>query len=100
MRDNDIIILVLIIMALVSVFFGSLGLGFNGIIEKPAIETGHSPGITEIISFGWNGIGFIFGMMLFQVDNVPAWQNMVFIIMSLCLLWVFLKWLRGSNQGV
>lgn len=100
MRDNDIIIFVLIIMAIVSIFFGALGLGFHGKIESPDIDSGHSPGITQIISWAWNGMGFIFGMVLFQVDNVAPWQNFFFVILTLLIVWIILKWVRGSNQGV
>lgn len=100
MKDNSIILFVLIVMAIVSLFFGALGLGFHGTIDKPVVDSGHSPGLFEIISWAWNGIGFIFGMMFFQVDNVPPWQNMIFIIMALLLLWIVLKWVRGYNAGV
>jgi len=100
MRDNDIIIITLIIMAIASIFFGQLGLGFHGSIEKPALDDGEAPGLLEIISWAWNGLGFLFGMILFQVDNVPPWQNLIFIIMALLIIWILLKWVRGSNQGV
>lgn len=100
MRDNDILIFVLIFMAIVSIFFGALGLGFNGVMEKPIVDSGNAPGILEIISWAWHGMSFIFGMLLFQVNNVAPWQNFFFIICAIMVLWIILKWVRGSNQGV
>lgn len=99
MRDNSIILFILIFMAIVSTFFGALGLGFHGTITGATVAQGSSPGITQIISWCWNGLGFIFGMMLFQVDNVPPWQNFIFIIIGLLVLWIILKWVRGYNAG-
>ena len=100
MQDNSIIIFALIIVILATVLGGPLGLGFNGKMDKPKLETGKSPGILEIISWCWNGLGFLFGLVLMQVEGIPVWISMIYDIIILLLLWVILKWVRGTTSGV
>jgi hypothetical protein len=100
MRDNSIIIFALIIIILATVLGGPLGLGFHGTMDKPKVDSGHSPGLFEVISWCWNGLSFLFGMIVFQVDGIPTWLAMIYDVIALLLLWVILKWVRGTTSGV
>lgn len=100
MRDNSIVIFALLVIIVATVLGGPLGLGFHGKMEKPKLDTGHSPGLLDIISWCWNGLGFLFGMMFMQVDGIPAWLSMIYDMIVLLLLFVVLKWVRGTTSGV
>lgn len=100
MKDNDFILLILIIVVVASIFLGHLGLSFHG-IDKVNVETKNAPSLLSIISWAWNGLSFLFGLMLFQVEGSPPWLSLTFdIVIFFFLLWIVLKWIRGYNAGV
>ena len=99
MRDNGIIILILIILGIATFLGGPLGLSFHGQVDKPILETSQSPSLFSIIGWCWNGLSFLFGLALFQVDGVPGWISFIYDILAILIIWISLKWVRGNATG-
>lgn len=98
MSDNGIIVFTLIVMVLLIVVGGHLGLQTSGGIEKPDLDS-DQPGL-NVFSWLWTGISFFFAMIAFQVPGLPVWLSSFFLIITLLLIWIILKWVRGSSTGV
>jgi hypothetical protein len=78
------------------IFGGQLGVSISGGIEKPEIDSAE-PGILSVLSWCWDGISFFFAMIFFQVEGMPEWISMTFLVVSIMIIFVFLKWVRGTS---
>lgn len=96
MRDNSFITQSIIIFLLVIIFGGNLGIQINGTINAPTVSS-QAPGLLGVISWCWDGISFFFAMMAFQVPNMPQFISMIFLVVFLLMLWILLKWVRGTQ---
>ena len=101
MKDNSFILMLLCAMGSVMVFAGQFGIGLTGAIEPTIKEQGSAPGLTGVISYCWNGMGFFFQMMFFQLPGFPLWASgFIDLVIGVFLGWIILKWVRGSSSGV
>lgn len=99
MRDNSLLTLILIIFLLIVVFGGQLGVSISGKIEQPNVSS-EAPGILKVIDWAWTGVSFFFAMIAFQVPDMPFWLSSIFLIMTILLIWILAKWVRGGSAGV
>lgn len=118
MNDNSIVVQILIIFLILIVVGGNLGLNYEGTIGMPEpVEMSERPdvvgidipfyegetyvaideGDTGFLSWLWRGISFFVMMITFQVPNLPVWISTIFIAMSLMILFVVIKWARGTG---
>lgn len=95
MNDNDVLFTSIIIILVLIVVGGNLGLSLSGEIEKPDLDN-KPPGLLGVLDWCWNGVAFFFGMLAFSVPGVPAWLSAIFLLMTLGIVWILLKWVRGS----
>jgi len=96
MNDNGIVIRILLIMLCVMIFGGQLGITVSGEIVQPSVGE-DAPGLLGIISWCWDGMVFFFSMIAFSVPGMPVWISAGFLIATLLILFIVLKWVRGTG---
>lgn len=99
MNDNSILARIIVIILVITIVGGNVGLSVSGTLEKPEVSE-DQPGITSFFSWCWSGMSFFFAMMLFSVPDMPEWISAIFLVGFLLVLWILLKWVRGSQSGV
>jgi hypothetical protein len=53
----------------------------------------------NFVSFLVSGISFVWGLMSFQIGDVPAWVSLGYdMIIMLCVVWPVFKVVRGSSS--
>lgn len=118
MSDNSAVVQILIIFLVLIVVGGNLGLSIHGEIgvpeagpieeregvvgiDIPFYEGETYIGVDEEGTGFWSwlgrGISFFVMMIFFQVPDMPIWISTIFMAMSLFLLWVAVKWARGTG---
>lgn len=53
--------------------------------------------IEGIIDALGDAFGFLWDMLLFNIDDVPYFINMIFVVMSLVVLFIIVSLVRGTN---
>ena len=81
----------------ISVFLGYAGLSanFSGMTGYNSI-TGETPALpNNIVDALLDGMGFIFGALVFQVSGVPVWVNIFIWLFTLALIFMVIEIVRG-----
>jgi len=81
MTSYGVLLLLIVLITTVAGFGAYAGYTVSG-IEQTNVSGG-VPGILGIISWVWDSIEFMFHMITFQVDGMPAFISGIFLIMSL-----------------
>lgn len=124
MHDNSVIVQILIIFMVLIVVGGNLGLTLQGeigmpdytdvppqdrpgaiVIDIPFVDEEEeplyvSPSLRDensFLSWLWRGLAFFVMMILFQVPGMPAWISAIFMAMTLMMLFIAMKWARGTS---
>lgn len=87
----------LIVMLTVGAFGNHFGYEVNGVPQGSSLTQGANPGLLGILDFAWDSIVFMFNMTTFQVDGVPAWVGMIFLIMGLAVVFLIVEIIRGNG---
>lgn len=94
MSSYSVLISLLTIQLTVGAFGGYAGFTVNGVpYEIMQLE---QPNLVTIASWAWNSVSFMWHMVTFNVDGVPAFLNLVFLLMGLTTLFLIVKLARGS----
>lgn len=91
-----LLLLLLVVMATVGGIGGYAGYTVSGVPQGGAMSES-TPGILGVIEWVWDSIAFLFNMATFQVDNMPAVINVIFVVMSLMTVFLIVKLARGSD---
>jgi hypothetical protein len=86
----------IVILLTVSIFGGHFGYTVNGVPHAGAVST-QNPGIFGALGWVWDSVQFLFEMMTFQIDGMPAWWSGVSIFMVLMIAYLFIKLIRGTD---
>ena len=98
----------LVVIVTVSIFGGYFGYEVSGVpkgfevqARQPGwwtnvIEFWGLGGVGDTVAFTMAAIGFLFCMATFQVDNMPVFISMVFVIMSLLTGFLIVNVIRGT----
>jgi hypothetical protein len=79
----------------ISVFLGYAGLSYNGMTGYDT-NTGATPELPNNVGSALlDGLGFIFGAMIFQVPNVPIWINLFIWLFIVALIFMVIEIVRG-----
>jgi len=79
----------------ISVFMGYAGLSYTGITGYNSITGETAPLPTNAIDALADGLGFIFGALIFQVSGVPIWVNLFIWLFTLALVFMVIELVRG-----
>jgi len=90
-----LLLFLLVIIAVVSAFGSCAGYTVSG-VEQAAVSTS-APGLLGVIDWMWESLKFMFNMTTFQVDNMPAFLSVIFIIMQLMTLFLIYRSIRGNS---
>lgn len=99
MGDNDWLALSIICILVVIIFGGNLGLAIykSGEIETPEFDQAEQPSPLSVWDWLWQGVGFWFAIVSFQVPNMPAIIGIIYILLTLMPAFIGMKFVRGSN---
>jgi hypothetical protein len=79
----------------ISLFLGFAGLSYKGMANYN-LASGEKPDLpTNAITAFTHGLGFIFGALIFQVDNIPVWLNFLVWLFILALIIMGIEIVRG-----
>jgi hypothetical protein len=79
----------------ISIFLGYAGLSYTG-MSNFNLANGQTPDLpTNAVDAFVHGLGFIFGALIFQVDNVPIWLNLLVWLFVLALIIMAIEIVRG-----
>lgn len=90
------LLLFLTVMIAVVSGFGSLA-GYSVAGIQQAGLSGEAPGLLGVVQWIWDSVQFMFHLATFQVDNMPAFISMIFVIISLMTGFLIIKLIRGSS---
>ena len=91
-----LLIFLLITIFSVSIFGGYAGYTVDGVPVGGELST-QEPGILGIIEWVWDSLNFMFHMITFQIDGMPAVINSIFLILSLLTAFLILRLIRGVS---
>jgi hypothetical protein len=107
-----IIFLFLVIIFTVSLFGGHIGFKVDGVPQGGDITDitqerhegfwwnvvyfWHLEGVADFLTVAWNGMSFLFNMLLFRIDGMPVVFSAIFWIMSFMVLIVIVSLARGT----
>lgn len=92
-----VLTLFLIVIFTVSVIGGHFGYTVDGVPQGGAIES--EPGFLGAISWAWNGLGFFYNMVAFNIDGVPTEISVIFLIMSLITIYMIVSTFLPGGSG-
>lgn len=92
-----VLTMLLVIIFTVSIFGGHFGYTVDGVPQGG--EVNESPGILGALSWGWNGLSFLFSMTTFQVDDMPVVISTIFLLMSLVSIVVLVSMFLPGGAG-
>ena len=98
MTDNNGFIFCAIAILCLMLFGGALGVNISGGIETTTVST-QAPGILGALGWVWDSIAFFFAMIFFQVPGMPEWLSMIFLLMTLFMVYLLVKLIRGTGGG-
>lgn len=55
------------------------------------------PGIFGALEWLWDSMQFIFYLSTFQIDNIPTWVTMIFIVSQVMMWYLIIKLIRGGE---
>ena len=86
-------------LIIVQFFTGMMGSHFgytvNGMPEGALISSGQ-PGLLGVVEWVWDSMVFMFQMVSFQVDNMPAAVSVIFVVMAIMTVFVIISLVRGN----
>jgi hypothetical protein len=91
----------LLLGLLITIFFtglmgGHFGYTVNGVPQSGNLSASE-PGILGVLSWSWEGIKFMFSMVTFRVDGMPAFVSVIFVIMSIMTIFLIVSLIRGND---
>ncbi len=89
-----LLLFLVIMIAVVSGFGSCAGYTVAG-IEQAGISS-EAPGLLGVVDWVWDSLQFMFHLSTFQVDNMPGFIGVIFVIMSLMTVFLIVKLIRGS----
>lgn len=92
-----VLALFLVIIFTVSAFCSHFGYTVDGVPQAGFIEG--QPGLLGAVQWAWDGLGFLFNMMTFQIDGVPELIGIIFIIMSILSLFIVVSIFLPGGSG-
>jgi len=90
-----LLLFLLVVIAVVSGFGSCAGYTVSG-LEQGGMSA-QAPGLLGVLDWVWDSIKFMFHLSTFQVDNMPAFISIIFVIMSLMTGFIIIKLVRGSS---
>lgn len=99
MRDNEVLIICILIIFTTIVFGGHLGLAISqsGDINTPGLSH-DTPNPVNFFGWLWQGIAFYFAITSFSVPGMPYEVGLIYIIVTLLPAFILLKFVRGTNS--
>lgn len=91
-----LLIFLLVVIFSVAGFGGCAGYTVEGVPKGGELASGE-PGILGIIEWVWDSMVFMFDMITFQVDGMPAFINTIFLILGLLSVFLIVKLIRGVS---
>jgi hypothetical protein len=88
--------LLVVIQGVVGLFGSYFGYTVDG-VPMAGYVSGESPGIFGVVEFIWESIEFYFNMLTFQVDDMPIFIGMIFIIMGIMTVVLIINLIRGGS---
>lgn len=85
----------LIVQCFSGLIGGHFGYTVNGVPQGGAVSA-VAPGILGVVEWVWDSMIFMFHMVTFQVDGMPAFVNIIFIIMSIMTVFLIVSLIRGN----
>jgi len=85
----------LIVISFSGLIGSHFGYTVNGVPQGAGIsET--APGILGVVEWVWDSMVFMFNMVVFRVDGVPAFVGVIFIVMSIMTVFLIISLIRGN----
>jgi len=94
LTDYGLLLILIIVQTVVGAFGTYIGYSVNGVQITTTEES--SPGILGIIEWVWESIQFMFNMIAFQIDGMPHFISLIFIVMAIMTIYLIVKLIRGS----
>lgn len=104
-----LLMFLLVVMMTVSIFGGYFGYTVRGVPQGVSVERSEPTwwenslefvglgALVGVMSFTWNAIGFLFNMATFQIDNMPVFISVIFLIMSILVVAIIVSLIRGTD---
>jgi len=86
-------------LVIVQFFTGMIGSHFGYLVNgmpSGATTSAAQPGILGIIEWVWDSMVFMFQMVTFQVDNMPAAITVIFVAMAIMTVFLIISLIRGN----
>lgn len=97
MSSYAVLLGILTINVLVGYFGSKQGYTVNGVVQGGEYIT-DNPGLFGVVEWVWESLGFLWNMLTFSVDGIPALISWAFVVMQVMLLWLVVQLIRG-NEG-
>jgi len=86
-------------LLIVQFFTGMIGSHFgytvNG-MPQGALVSASEPGLLGVVEWVWDSMVFMFQMVSFQIDNMPAAISVIFVVMGIMTVWLIINLIRGT----
>lgn len=94
MTAYSLFISLVTIQLVVGMFGGYAGYTAHGVPHEIASLV--QPNLVTIATWVWNSVNFMWDMITFDIDGMPAFINMVFLLMAMSSVFLLVKLVRGS----
>jgi hypothetical protein len=88
--------MLVIVQLTTALFGGHFGYTIHG-APSGAVLNSSAPGILGALGWVWDSIAFMFNMMTFQIDGMPAFISVIFIGMAILTAFIILNIIRGTD---
>ena len=97
-----LLIFLLVVIFSVAGFGGYAGYTVDGVpqagsLDEGVVESEEVPGILGVVEWVWDSVVFMFDMITFQVDGMPAFINTIFLLVGLLIVFLIVSLIRGVS---